>query len=120
MVIWDSFDKVRCDGTYSQRQNVPFEPPFSGMPARAGMAVAAWFTMKPSMAELALVISLIGPLAGCASSSSSQLPDQEAKSTPVEGSSKTPYQWNPVECWIAEETWWLPRSARESHGCRSK
>jgi hypothetical protein len=27
MVIWDSFDKVRCDGTYSQRQNVPFEPP---------------------------------------------------------------------------------------------
>ena len=95
----------------------PLNTWLSGMPTGAGVAVAAWVSTKSSIVELVLVISLIGPLAGCASS---QLPNQEAKSTPVEGSSETPYQWNPVECWIAEETWWLPRSARESHGCRSK
>ena len=72
----------------------------------------------PSEMSPDIVISLISFLAGCASSTSSQPPDQEAKSAPVEDTSKTPSQWNPVECWIAKETWWLPRSARESHGCQ--
>ena len=113
-----SFDKAGSDEASPLRQNAFTEPFPQQFADEGGHTVAAWFTMKPSVAELALVISLISFLAGCASSTSSQPPDQEAKSAPVEDTSKTPSQWNPVECWIAEETWWLPRSARESHGCQ--
>jgi len=79
---------------------------------------AAGFPVKLSLAELIIVAFLTCLTTGCTSSASSQPPADEASSKPAEDASKTSYQWNPVECWIAEETWWLPRSVRESHGCR--
>jgi hypothetical protein len=85
-----------------------------------GTTAAASLRVKLSAAGLALfVILLIGPLTGCASSSSSQTLGQDAQSTPAENTSETPQQWNPVECWIARETWWLPKSAEKTHGCQS-
>jgi len=78
--------------------------------------------MKLSAAGLALpAVLLTGLLTGCASSSSSssQTLGQDAQPAPAESTSETPQQWNPVECWIARETWWLPRSAEKAHGCQS-
>jgi hypothetical protein len=72
------------------------------------------------LAELIIVAFLTCLTTGCTSSASSQPPADEARSKPAEDANKTSYQWNPVECWIAEETWWLPRSTRENHGCGPK